>query len=137
MSRTGYYEDLPVSLENLILGEQGENLCTKPAIQWGRDNEKTAKEKFEAVKGLTVAHLGTRLNPSGVLAATPDGLCSDGCLLEIKCPYSAKDMSVREAVAKKVVKYLLEQDGSGELDLDSSSEYYYQVCDVTDEVLSP
>ncbi len=126
-----------MSLENLVLGEQAENVSTKPAIQWGRDNEKTAREKFEAVKGLTVTHLGTRLSSSGVLAATPDGMCSDGCLLEIKCPYTAKDMSIREAVAKKVVKYLSERDdGSEELNLDSTSEYYYQVCHrVIDQLL--
>ncbi len=78
LSKTGHYEDLPVSLENMILGEYGENLSTKPAIKWGRDNEKTAIAKFEAVKGMSVSHLGTRLSASGVLAATPDGLSSDG-----------------------------------------------------------
>jgi hypothetical protein len=51
----------------------------------------------------------------------------DGYLLEIKCPYTAKDMSISDAVGKKVVKFLKHGDQDGALYLVPGSEYYYQV----------
>ena len=41
--------------------------------------------------------LGIWLDPSGVLGASPDGVV-DGRLLEVKCPYSARDMTITQAV---------------------------------------
>ncbi len=71
--------------------------------------------------------LGLWLHPSGVLAASPDGLvitapsytvplhfqnqdscCFDPYIIEVKCPYSAKDLFLKDAKLDFIGKYTVE-----------------------------
>lgn len=57
--------------------------------------------------------MGLKVLPAGLfldgefnfLACSPDGLIKDQDILEIKCPYSAKDLTLQESVAQKKVKF--------------------------------
>lgn len=62
------------------------------------------------------------------LAATPDGkICEDGelGLLEITCPYLARDMLISEAYVE-INKFMLIEH-NGKVSLDKSHDYYIQV----------
>nr|XP_054923052.1 uncharacterized protein LOC126524139 [Dermacentor andersoni] len=76
------------------------------ATQWGKKKEAAGRAAY--IEAMQKHHLGFKCEMSGLhisierpfLAATPDGLvhcncCGDG-LLEIKCPYSAKDALICE-----------------------------------------
>lgn len=56
-------------------------------MQWGVDKEPAAKEAFESETGLIITDMGWVPHPSiENLGCSPDGLCSDNCLIEVKCP---------------------------------------------------
>lgn len=40
------------------------------------------------------------------LGASPDGLVGEDVCVEVKCPYSARDMTVKEAINNGKVKYI-------------------------------
>ncbi len=56
------------------------------------------------------------------LGCSPDGLIGEDGLLEIKCPYSARD----HPISADTVKYLIIDD-NGNLQLKPQHDYYYQV----------
>ena len=71
-----------------------------PAVQWGINNENTARQEYiqkmsshESLKYIAVGLVVNPLYPH--LGASPDGIVHCSCcgkgLIEIKCPYSAKD----------------------------------------------
>jgi putative phage-type endonuclease len=62
-----------------------------PAMRWGTENEGVARAKFASVSGLQVEEVGFIEHAliKG-LGASPDGLTSDGGILEIKCPQGPK-----------------------------------------------
>jgi putative phage-type endonuclease len=56
-------------------------------MQWGIDHEPMAKDAFEKAAGLKVTDIGFVDHPViEFFGASPDGLTSDGCCVEIKCP---------------------------------------------------
>jgi putative phage-type endonuclease len=60
-----------------------------PIMQRGIDEEPAAKAAFEAATGLLVTDVGFVPHPTiEMCGASPDGLVSDNCLIEIKCPQS-------------------------------------------------
>jgi hypothetical protein len=60
-------------------------------MQWGIDQEPYAKAAFEAATGLLVTDVGFVPHPTiDLCGGSPDGLVSDGCLIEIKCPSTAR-----------------------------------------------
>lgn len=64
------------------------------ATEYGNFHESGAIFDFELETGLSVDRtgLGFVIHPEyDWLGATPDGLCSDGALLEVKCPYGLRD----------------------------------------------
>jgi len=86
-----------------------------------------AKKDFELKLGLEVLPAGLFIDEIiNFLACSPDGLIGYKDLLEVKCPYSAKDMTVIEGVEQKKIKFL-SVNNSGELQLKKTDIYYYQV----------
>ena len=63
------------------------------AMQWGVEQEVAAKEAFENATGLIVTDVGfIDHNRISFLGCSPDGLTSDGCAIEIKCPKTKTHM---------------------------------------------
>lgn len=90
------------------------NRAASEAIEWGTENETRAVQWFENASGFNVKPSGIWLHSSGILGASPDGLIDFddderypafdaagnelSAVLEVKCPFSARDYdSVREA----------------------------------------
>ncbi|XP_025207632.1 uncharacterized protein LOC112603333, partial [Melanaphis sacchari] len=71
------------------------------SVQYGRDMENQAKTAFQNIMGLTVEQCGLFIDKNiSYLAASPDGIVGDNAIIEIKCPYAAKDTSNKyEAVS--------------------------------------
>ena len=78
---------------------------------------------------LHVHDCGLVVNPAySFLAATPDGKVCDGGhtgILEIKCPYSARNMTVAEAADKIPNFYMTTSENS--IKLRETHQYFYQV----------
>ncbi len=103
------------------------------ALEWGINNEPRArKEYITAVHathfGFKVENTGLHVNPEFPhLGASPDGLVSCSCcgngLLEVKCPYSKRQMSPADSCDGD---FYLKPTENG-LKLARTHKYYYQV----------
>lgn len=79
---------------------------------------------------LIIIKSGLILHPSyPFMGATPDGIVHCACCgsgtLEIKCPYSCRERSFKEAASEDPA-FCLEQEGDGSLNLKRSHSYFYQ-----------
>ena len=104
------------------------------ATEWGIANEPIARniyyKKYKSKhKDFTVREGGLFIIPiNPILGASPDGLvncsCHDPGILEIKCPWSARDLSIKEFTETK--NSFLLKDGESPM-LSRSHGYYHQV----------
>ncbi|XP_060859260.1 uncharacterized protein LOC132936537 [Metopolophium dirhodum] len=103
-----------------------DNLQTK-SIQYGREMETLGRQKFEQLSKEKVYENGLIIDPEfPFLAASPDGLIGEHYLLEIKCPYSARDSNdAIEAVNSKLLQYC-KVEGQ-KIKLKKDHVYYYQI----------
>jgi len=103
-------------------------------LQWGREHEEDARQAYLKAKGPTVVltHSGLVIDSEhGWLACSPDDLARDSSavaneygLVEYKCPYSVRDISVDEACKKKdFIAYVKD----GQVTLKHTHKYFYQV----------
>ena len=61
------------------------------ATRWGTYYEDTAIEKYCELRGKEVLSFGLLIHPEhNWLGGSPDGITSDGILLEVKCPFKRK-----------------------------------------------
>lgn len=72
-----------------LTGEPTESF-TNAAMQWGVDQEDSAREVYEFISGNTVEQIGFVDHPSIPMSGcSPDGLIGDDGMVEIKCPKTA------------------------------------------------
>lgn len=110
------------SLIKRLLGEY--DLSRVKAVQWGVTNESEALKAFTMKTGLAVVETGVWLHESGVLGASPDGLVGDESVLEAKCPYTQRDMTIEEAFESN--NFCLEKK-DGKTVLKRDHVYWHQV----------
>ncbi|WAR17656.1 hypothetical protein MAR_032250 [Mya arenaria] len=100
------------------------NLQKRAPIQWGITQEKNGLDAYCRTGGVTLVQTGIWLHESGILVASPDGFVQgDYCgrvhlqdkeqpvmspdIIEVKCPFSAKDMTITEACHSNKDFYLV------------------------------
>ena len=94
-----------------LTGEPTESYCS-PAMQWGKDCEPQARAMYSFATGNKVAEIGLAFHPAiKGTHASPDGLCNDDGLVEIKCPNSATHIETLTGapIADRYVKQMLWQ----------------------------
>ncbi|WAR22383.1 hypothetical protein MAR_016357, partial [Mya arenaria] len=106
-----------------ILGDHLFCLRKRAPIQWGITHEKNGLDAYCRTGGMTLVQTGIWHHESGILGASPDGFVQgDYCgrvhlqdkeqpvmspdIIEVKCPFSAKDMTITEACHSKKDFYL-------------------------------
>lgn len=81
---------------------------TNAAMQWGIDNEASARAMYELEYGVSVVETGFVPHPTlDMTGASPDGLVGEDGLVEIKCPNTATHIETLRG-AKIDRKYLLQ-----------------------------
>lgn len=98
------------------------------AVQYGKLNEDVALKAYTALTGRKVENCGLFVcvgKGKGFLAASPDGIVGHDRLVEVKCPYSARDLNPVDIPAKK--KSFCSTLKDGKLHLKPSHNYFYQV----------
>ena len=109
------YSKLPESIPSLKWGKIHEDEAFIQYLEMSSDQEAVRKAGF---------YIG---NPS-FLGASPDGVVETTAgfkIIEIKCPYSYRDLTVKEACTKKGFYCTLDDDDEVHLKLDHL--YYYQI----------
>ena len=110
------------SLLKKLLGEY--DLSGVKAIQLGVNNEAEAIKEFEKQTGLKVKETGIWLDESGILGASPDGLVEANAVLESKCPYTQRNMTIEEAINSP--NFYLKKDKEGNIVLKKDHAYWHQ-----------
>ncbi|KAB8312970.1 exonuclease [Erwinia endophytica] len=89
------WTDMKMSYFHTLLAE----VCTgvspevnaKP-LEWGKQHEDAARALFEFTSGVQVTEAPILFRDETLrTACSPDGLCSDGRGLELKCPFTSRD----------------------------------------------
>lgn len=94
MQRKNTWKKLTTSI--LVPGD----LSKVPAIQYGLINEEKARKIYSESFGVHVVESGLCTNPKyPYLAASPDGLVGQNCVLEIKCLISVGENKIFDFVA--------------------------------------
>lgn len=76
-------------------------LCTA-ATNYGKINESKAKEEIERTRKIKIAECGLFID-SEYCGATPDGVVGDKGIVEVKCPYSVRDLTPEEGIELKKI----------------------------------
>lgn len=98
------------------------NLFRSIPTDWGKQNEEKAIRAYEEATSNSVARCGLFISlDHPYLAASPDGLVGSLTVLEVKCPYSIKNL----IISSDTLPYLEMQNNK--LSLKINSNYYYQV----------
>jgi len=72
------------------------------SCQWGLDNERKAISLYEQQEQINVFSCGFIINPKWPwLGCSPDGIISNEKAVEIKCPFSKKDLTILECCEDK------------------------------------
>ena len=112
--------------DNNQLALQLVNSChhdiSSEAIKHGRKYESVAVNAFTEATGQAVISSGICVSATHpFLGCSPDGLVGEDRIVEVKCPYSARN----ESVNPDTVPYL--EMRNDEINLKQTHEYYYQV----------
>ncbi|XP_068732573.1 uncharacterized protein [Montipora capricornis] len=112
------------SLVKRLLGEY--DLSRVKAVQWGVNNEEEAIKAFTLKTGLAVKETGIWFHSPGILGASPDGIIDEETVLEVKCPYTERNLTIAEAVESAT--FCLEKCESGHgYALTKDHAYFHQV----------
>ena len=95
-------------------------------MQWGVNNEEEAIKAFTLKTGLEVKETGIWFHPSGILNASPDGIIDEESVLEVKCPYTGRNLTIAKVVGSTT--FCLEKCESGHgYALKKDHVYWHQV----------
>ncbi|CAB3249485.1 unnamed protein product [Arctia plantaginis] len=96
------------------------------SIKHDVDNETIALNQLAAKEGVEIRSCGLFIDSEiPFLAATPDGLVGNDTIVEIKCPMSAFNMPIKEAVEKRKIKFWNIKDGT--MVVNTNDTWYYQI----------
>ncbi|CAH1155497.1 unnamed protein product [Phaedon cochleariae] len=94
--------------------------------RYGNDNEENAIRDFQLLTGKKVINCGLFIDRNHpFLAASPDGLIDTDAIVEVKCPYKAKDVTPEEGIKQKLIQFATFENGV--FSLKRTDKYYYQV----------
>ncbi|CAG5056443.1 unnamed protein product [Parnassius apollo] len=93
-----------------------------PSIEYGKTNETIAIKQLEQQEGIVVQKCGLFIDQNYFfLGASPDCLFDEG-IVEIKCPYSARNMDAEQAILQKKINFW-KIDGS----INTNHDWYFQI----------
>lgn len=119
-----YAKRVTPSLLKRLMGDY--DLTKVKAVQWGVNNEAEAVKAFTKLTGKTVRETGIWLDLSGILGASPDGIVDEESVLEAKCPYTERNMTIEEAVNTSP-SFCLKKCENGQYALKRDHIYWHQV----------
>ncbi|KAG5865772.1 hypothetical protein JTB14_004149 [Gonioctena quinquepunctata] len=104
----------------------GAVLAAVMTIQRGKEHENVALNTFsDAFDNIDIIPLGLWLDESGFLGASPDGLCGDTAIVEVKYPYKFRAVSLSEAL-RNDKSYIIYKEGDATL-MNYNHDYYHQI----------
>ncbi|XP_050520340.1 uncharacterized protein LOC126893858 [Daktulosphaira vitifoliae] len=111
--------------KELILTDESKNNLSN--VNYGKINEEVAIKEFKKKTNIEIEPCGVFIDENlNYLIASPDGLIGSDGIVEVKCPFNAKDMTPKIAITEKIIKYV-HFDKNGNLLLKRTSQEFYQI----------
>lgn len=114
------------SCTNVVLSIRYPKYVDAAATNYGRENEAKARKMIEEQLNITIKLCGLFIDRDiPYLGASPDGLIDEDGVVEIKCPYTARNGNLEKCIEEMPALrriYNSKRDG-----LNKSHHYYYQV----------
>jgi len=105
----------------------GKDLSGIKAVQWGIQCEDDAIKEFESQHD-SVSNCGLVLHSCGYIGASPDGFVGPDGLIEVKCPYKARQQSIDDLIKiDKTFCLKSDTDSPNTYTLNQHHDYYHQV----------
>uniref|UniRef100_A0A1X7T8P7 YqaJ viral recombinase domain-containing protein n=1 Tax=Amphimedon queenslandica TaxID=400682 RepID=A0A1X7T8P7_AMPQE len=108
-----------------------------PSLQWGRQHEDDARQQYITVlqqqhRNLQTSSSGLIIDPAiPFMGASPDGFSTCDCCgertIEIKCPFSMRNVFPTADIALANPTYCLKKDDHGKVSLSKRHGYYTQI----------
>lgn len=93
------------------------------ACDWGILHEPRAKQQYTERTDVVIQDRGLFLSNSGLLGGSPDGMVFGDCVIEVKCPWSARNKTILQAAESR--DFFLEFDEAiGSLTLKQTHNYW-------------
>lgn len=97
------------------------------STKYGVENERCAISELAVALESDIRESGLFVDTqNSFLAASPDGLIGQNIIVEVKCPYSARNTTPQDAIKNKIIKYG-KIDENGRFSLSRNHPYYNQV----------
>lgn len=111
------------SCQNLVKSILSGHEIFAKSLEWGKTNEAQAIEELGKLIHKNIQPCGLFIDKNNsYLAATPDGLIDDDGIVEIKCPYSARNLTPEQAITEKKIIFWLADDT-----INVSHQWYFQI----------
>uniref|UniRef100_V5GT43 YqaJ viral recombinase domain-containing protein n=1 Tax=Anoplophora glabripennis TaxID=217634 RepID=V5GT43_ANOGL len=110
----------PPSLFKNLLGDY--DVTGVQAVQWGLQHEELGLDAFTLAMGLQVVPTGLWMDMCGFLGASPDGLVGDNAIIEVKCPFKYRNMSLSSALCEDHT-YIIYKDENNETQINKNHIY--------------
>jgi hypothetical protein len=120
------HTDTANTVKCLLKASYSSNKLPK-SLAYGIENEANALHVFQNQTNLKVEKCGLFVDSEiRFLAASPDSLIGAASIVEVKCPYSARDVTVKEGIETKKIDYCtLDKDEN--VILKSNHNYMFQI----------
>jgi len=99
----------------------------KQSCQWGIMNEENAIKAMENEIEQKIDRCGLFIDSDRpYLGASPDGLIGDDGLVEVKCPWTAREMTISQGIEKKEISFW-KVNKDGKIEINKIHKFYYQI----------
>lgn len=98
------------------------------SVQHGRKYEDVARESIESALNINIKRCGLFIDSEiPFLGASPDGLIKDDGIVEIKCPFAARFLTPKDAIAANVSNLRSLYKNEDDEEMKRNHIYYYQI----------
>ena len=116
------------SCQNLVKTILYPPRLTNVAVEWGKEKEILAREQLQEILGIEINECGLFIDAEfPFLGASPDGIVGNDTIVEIKCPYAARQMSPNDAMLNKIAGVHRIFNKNVDTCMNQKHAYYFQV----------
>jgi len=114
--------------ENFIKSMLYTSNIDSKAMEYGREHEQEARSELEKVLDVKIIKCGLFIDKNDYfLGATPDGLLGNDTLIELKCPFSAANITPEEGIHQRKITLWKINKNKEIIGINTNHKYFYQV----------
>jgi len=111
-------------LKSMLYSSDVDTKC----MEYGREHEQTARLALEKLLDVKIYESGLFIDKENYfLGATPDGLIGSDTLVELKCPFSAANLTPEDGIRQRKITFWKINKSKDIFEINTNHKYYYQL----------